>query len=197
VNAVYVSCAAFGGVLIVASIFLGHGHDADAGGGLDHGGAGHADSDDGGFGLAALLSLRFWVFALAFFGLTGLVLSALGLGGARLTVPLGAGVTGLAAGYVAARIFRTLARQSVGSVAPSSSHVGREGILLLPVARGQRGKLRMRVGATQVDLLAETDDDDPLPTGAPVLVCAMRGSVAVVAKSPTPIADTTPKEPSS
>ncbi|HMF41109.1 MAG TPA: hypothetical protein VKQ32_10455, partial [Polyangia bacterium] len=76
--------------------------------------------------------------------------------------------------------------ETVGQVAPDGGHVGREGELLLPVARGQRGKVRVTAGGVAVDLLAESDDDRPLPAGTTVLIVAMRGTVAVVERSPAP-----------
>ena len=138
--------------------------------------------------LAAVLNLRFWVFAATFFGLTGLALTRLGGPAARGVAPLVAVPVGLAAGFVAYRIFATLGGKAVGAVAPSSSYIGREGVLLLPVSQTQRGKLRLRVGATEVDLLAETDDDVELPIGASVLVCGVRGQCLVVARNPAPSA---------
>lgn len=184
----YGACVAFGGVMLVASMVIGHGHDlgGDAGdteASQGHGGAGSA--------LGAVLSLRFWIFAATFFGLTGLALTRLGGPAARTMAPLVAVPVGLAAGFVASRVFAALAGKAVGAVAPSSSYIGREGLLLLPVSRAQRGKLRLRVGATEVDLLAETDEDVELPIGTSVLVCGVRGQCLVVARNPAPPAGAT------
>jgi hypothetical protein len=74
----------------------------------------------------------------------------------------------------------------VGQVAPDGGHVGREGKLLLPVARGQRGKVRVSAAGVTIDLLAESDDASMLPAGTTVLIVAMRDTVAVVERSPTP-----------
>ena len=183
----YGACVAFGGVMLLASMLMGHGHDV----GGDVGGASDGAPEHGGGGgtaLAAVLNLRFWVFAATFFGLTGLALTRLGGPAARGVAPLVAVPVGLAAGFVASRIFATLGGKAVGAVAPSSSYIGREGVLLLPVSQTQRGKLRLRVGATEVDLLAETDDDVELPIGASVLVCGVRGQCLVVARNPAPSA---------
>ncbi len=62
--------------------------------------------------------------------------------------------------------------------------MGREGKLLLPVARGQRGKVRLGLpGGGDVDLLAESEDE-ALGSGAEVLIVEVRGNVAVVARAP-------------
>jgi membrane protein implicated in regulation of membrane protease activity len=185
---VYWSALAFGGVLLLASLLGGHGH-------TDHD-TGHADGHDDGHGAdgdsaahAALmlpfLSLRFWIFGLTFFGLTGAVLHGLGLATSLGTAVI-ASAMGLAMGYGAAQVFQTLARQTVGQIAADGGHVGREGKLLLPTARGQRGKMRVVVNGVTSDLLAETDEETPLPAGTTVLIVGMRGTVALVERSPTP-----------
>lgn len=171
----YLGCFAFGSVLIAASLFGGHdGHDGDAGEHGDGGGAHHA--------LLPLLSFRFWVFALGFFGLTGALLTWLG-GGMALTAALAA-VTGVASGYGAARLLGALSRSTVGLLSPSSAHVGREGKLLLPVEKGRRGKIRLSIGGISNDLVAETDHDERLAAGSTVLVVGIRGTSAVVERSP-------------
>src|SRR4029078_5762115 len=140
------------------------------------------------------LSLRFWIFGLAFFGLTGALLHGLGLTSPLGAVVLASGV-GLGCGYAAARLFQTLARQAVGQVAPDGGHVGREGKVLLPGARGQRGKVGVTGAGLGVDLLAESDDERPLPAGTTVLIVAMRGTVAVVEQSPAPRSSTEQGDP--
>jgi membrane protein implicated in regulation of membrane protease activity len=130
------------------------------------------------------LSLRFWIFGLAFFGLTGAILHGLALASPLATAII-ASALGLGMGYGAAQLFQSLARQTVGQVAADGGHVGREGKLLLPVARGQRGKVRVLAGGVATDLIVETDEEAPLSTGTTVLIVAMRGTVAVVERSPT------------
>jgi hypothetical protein len=201
---VYGACVAFGGVMLLASMLMG-GHDVGAGGGdlpvpdgagapgvdvhlagTDAHAAGAHGAAGGGSALAVALSLRFWIFAVTFFGVTGLVVTGLGGAGTRALAPLVAAPVGLAAGFVASRVFAALSARAVGAVAPSSSYIGRDAVLMLPVSRAQRGKLRLRVGATEVDLLAETDEDAELPIGASVLVCGVRGQALVVAHHPAP-----------
>lgn len=180
----YLGCLAFGGVLLVASMFGGHGdHGADHGGGdHDHG---HGDGHHHGSGtsLLPLLSLRFWTFALAFFGLSGAVLTGVGAGAALTAVASGG--FGLGAGYGAARLLQALAHRPVGLIAGAQAHIGREGKLLLPVDRQQRGKIRISVGGLASDLLAETEGDEPLPAGATAIIVGMRGNVALVERSPS------------
>jgi len=192
VLAVYVGSLLFGGLLIAAS-FFGAGHDADVhvgdGGGGDAG-HGHGQGNDGheqstASALLSLFGVRFWSFGTAFFGLTGVILHLVGGPALAAAAPFIAGGVGVAAGLGASTTFRALARDTIGEVRGAAALVGREGRLLLPVARAQRGKVRMAVpGGGHVDLLAESDDDDALDAGADVLVVEVRGNVAIVERAP-------------
>jgi membrane protein implicated in regulation of membrane protease activity len=198
---IYLVALALGGVLLLGSLVGGHHHadaDTDAGAGLDgghHAGDAHQhahDQQDSHGGPSAylwfirpLLSLRFWIFGLTFFGLTGSVLDGFRLAGPAVIAVI-AIVLGLITGYLAARLFQSLARQTVGAIDPHGAQVGREGRLLLPVSRSQRGKLRLVVGGVATDLIVETDDQATIPAGTTVLVVGMRGTVALVERSPAP-----------
>jgi membrane protein implicated in regulation of membrane protease activity len=186
---VYVGSLLFGGVLIAAS-FFGAGHDGDVHvGDSGHGGEGNVDGGHDQGPASAILSLfgiRFWSFGSAFFGLTGAVLHLIGGPALAVAAPLIAGGVGVAAGLGATTAFRALARDTIGQVKGASALVGREGRLLLPVTRTQRGKVRMPVpGGGHVDLLAESDDDDDaLDAGVEVLIVEVRGNVAIVERAP-------------
>jgi hypothetical protein len=190
----YLAALAFGGVLLLASLIGGHGH-ADHDGGGHEAGHDHDDHDAASDSAAhaalvlPFLSLRFWIFGLAFFGLTGAILHGFSLAGATATAVIASGL-GVGMGYGAARLLQSLARHTVGQLAADGGHVGREGKLLLSTARGQRGKMRVVANGLAVDLLVETDEDIPLPAGTTVLIVSMRGTVAVVERSPAPAGST-------
>ena len=185
--AVYVGTLLFGGVLIVASL-LGVGHDSDVHVDLHVGDSGHdGDGHDQGQASAwlSLFGLRFWSFAAAFFGLTGVILHLVAGPVLAATAPFIAAAVGVAAGLGASMTFRALSRDTVGQLRGAAALVGREGRLLLPIARGQRGKVRIAVpGSGDVDLVAEGDDDAALDAGAVVLIVEVRGNVAVVERAP-------------
>lgn len=196
---IYLGCLAFGGILLGASALGGH-HDNG------HGGGGHSDGSGGEEGhghlhtaFVPVLSMRFWTFTLAFFGLTGAVLTALAAVPAAITAGVAAGL-GIGAGYGASRLLGALTQRPVGLLA--ATPVGREGKVLLPVEKNQRGKIRISVAGMSTDLIAETETDDKLLAGATVLVVGMRGNVAIIERSPTalpPIGEGTeggPKESS-
>jgi hypothetical protein len=188
--ALYLGSLAFGGLFLGASLFGGHdGH----GGGSHEGGGGHdaghaGDTHDAPAQHGAwlpFLSLRFWTFALAFFGLSGAALTAAGAVAAAL-VPAVAGAVGVGAGYGASRLLGGLARRPVGLLGPGSSHVGREGVLLLPVGPGRRGKIRLTIGDVTTDFVAETEGSELLAAGATAIVVGLRDSVTLVERTPLP-----------
>jgi membrane protein implicated in regulation of membrane protease activity len=178
--AIYLGALLFGGLLIASSAFGGdhgeaHGGDVHTGG--DHGDAHETQAS----AWLSLFGLRFWSFGTAFFGLTGLVLRALGWSAIAPFVATGLGV---AAGLGASATFRAIGRDTVGEVKGASALLGREGKLLLPVEPGQRGKVRLGLpGGGHLDLVAESEDPGAIPAGSDVLVIEIRGNVAVVARA--------------
>jgi len=197
----YIVCLLAGGVVLGASAFGGHdsaGHDSgDAHVGDAHAGAGHdtgdahaGDAHDGHEGhhdwaaWLPFLSLRFWTWGVTFFGLAGLVLT---LGGTPPgLVPALATLAGVGSGWGATYVLGRLTRDAVGVLPEASTHIGREGKLLLPLQRGGRSKVRLSIGGVQTDLLAETDVQGEIPANSTVLVVGMRGMTAMV--EPTPAA---------
>ena len=169
---IYLGALAFGVTLLVASLLLG-GKDAHAGG--------HAHVDSAfGLGWAPVTSLRFWVFMLAFGGAAGLALDA--LGSSELVSAIGAGVIGWAAGAIAVAVIRSLTRTSVSSELTTMDLVGETGTLVLPVAPGRPGKVRVALKGRAEDYVANVvDDGGELPSGTSVLIVAEgeRGSLLV------------------
>jgi hypothetical protein len=194
---VYLFAFALGGLLLLASIFLGDkdgGHDADhdaeaeagnAGGpsnpsNMAHDGAG----DHGALGglFSAFLSLRFWMFFLAFFGLTGLVLDGLDIvadGNVALALAIGMGIL---TGEVTVYVFRRLAHSETSTAASSHDYVGKSGRVLVGFGGGALGKLRLTLKGTTVDVLATSDEDRPFTVGEEALVIQMNDTTAVVAR---------------
>jgi membrane protein implicated in regulation of membrane protease activity len=194
----YLAGFLFGGVLIAGSLLGGHGGHGD---GTHDGVAGHDAHDPGHahgegrnlLGRLPFLSLRFWAFATAFFGLSGAALTVAGLGA---TVPAIAGVVGLSCGALASRVLGRLGRQSVGLIGDASGHLGREAQVLLPVAPGRRGKIRLSIGGTSVDLVAEMEGATAgLARGEQAYIVGLRGNVALVERSPTALPPTSHPTP--
>lgn len=182
---VYLITLIIGGVLLALTLVLGGAADHDAGGvDADADQGGDADSDhpsalDAVFGWLPVTSLRFWTFFAAFFGGVGTVISAWSLAG-----PIPAAVLAIAAGYLSGlamdRAMRYLRRADSDSSLGGRDLVGAGAVVLVPVASGTPGKVRVRLKGRAVDLLAETDDEETLAAGKHVTVLSMRDDGHVV-----------------
>lgn len=193
----YLFAFGLGGVLLLGSIFIGD-KDADAG---DGGGDGGGDTDtaaqhfDNGVGEAhgslaglftAFLSLRFWMFFLAFFGLTGLVLDGLDLVDSALVGLVAAVFMGLATGQGTVAVFRRLATSETSTAAGAADYIGRSGRVLVGFGAGDLGKVRLTLKGTTVDVLATTDEERAFSPGDEALVIAMNDTTAVVTRMASP-----------
>lgn len=187
--AIYLIALAIGGVMLALS-FLGgdgdHGHDAH-GGGTGHGDAGHGGGMDALLGWLPITSLRFWIVFGAFFGLTGTALTLGDLLGPEPLKAIIAGAVGWAAGVMVVGAIRRLTRTEVSSAVGDRDLVGSTAEVLVPIARGGRGKVRVRMKDRAIDLTATTEDD-ALAEGVEVVVFAIeRDGAVVVTRGETPV----------
>ena len=190
-------CLAVGAVMVLFSLFaggdsaadghadIGGGGDADAGG---HGGGdadghadahGHADGAVGGGDFWLLfVSMRFWVFFLTFFGLTGLLLEL--AGASEMLAGLLAAPTGLVMGLGAAWAFRRLREQTVTSSIKPDELIGLEAQVMLPVSSTAPGKVRLQLEGWTLDRIAFTEAEGVIPRGDRAMVIAVRGDRLIV-----------------
>lgn len=172
---VFIGSLVLGGILLGASILVGDGH-----GEIDHDLHAHIDAEGIDVVVGAFRSLRFWTFFLTFFGLTGVALRGLELVDSTLLTTLLAVGMGAAAGYGAIYAFRLIDRKETNSVAGEGDFVGKTGRLLVGVAPGSFGKIRVQVKGTTVDLLAKSDDET-LGVDQEAIIIEMDGTHARVA----------------
>jgi len=189
-------CLAVGAVTVLFSLLAGGDHGSDvhvgdaAGGDADAQADGHADAQGhhdmqaGGADFWLLfLSLRFWVFFLTFFGLTGLALEL--AGASVLLATLAAAPTGIALGLGAAWVFRRLRDQTVTSGLTRDELVGAEAKVMLPISAGEPGKVRLQLRGMTVDRVAFLEGEGVIERGDRALVIAVRGEKLLVSKAPT------------
>jgi membrane protein implicated in regulation of membrane protease activity len=169
----YLAAAIVGAALLAPSL-LGAGHDHDAG----HDAAGEHASP-----AFALLSVRVWTYLLAFGGLTGLLL--------RFVAPVAEpwrGLASLVVGTLAATLARTVigraARAGSSGTVRSADLVGRSAGVVVPFRSGATGKVRVRIAGSEIDLLATTDDREPLAAGEEVLILTLEDDGAAVVTRP-------------
>ncbi|HEY8432896.1 MAG TPA: hypothetical protein VIL20_31205 [Sandaracinaceae bacterium] len=186
---VYLFTLIVGAVLLGASILLGGHDDADVDGGdVDGEAEAELGEDVGGHGdvsgfLLSFLSLRFWTFFFAFFGLTGLVLDLFDLVGndwATLGIALGMGL-GTSVGATA--VLRALSADTSGHVVESKDYVGKTARVIVPFEGGKVGKVRVDVKGSTVDLLATgLEEEEAFDGREEVLIVEMEGARARVAR---------------
>jgi hypothetical protein len=150
---------------LIASLVFGMGKDVDhSAGDADHGAEAHGDS----FGWLPLASVRFWTFFLGFGGLTGTTLTYMGginklvVGGAAFGIAWLAGVAMVAA--------LKKASSGPGSEVTPRDLRGETAEVLLPVAKGKIGKVRVVAKGRTHDLIAETDEDKTFASGQKVMI---------------------------
>ncbi len=193
----YVFALVSGGVLLAASVLLGGNHDSDADAdgahdfskdfgkdfGKDFAKDFDKDASHGELGglFGVLASMRFWTFFLTFFGLTGLVLEGLGLT-ANVWVARGLAIAvGYLSGWATVRVIQRLAADQSSVVPSVSDYVGKSGAVLVRIAPGGVGKVRIELKGTTVDVLAVCEDG-VLERGDHALIVELRDTQALVTK---------------
>lgn len=118
-------------------------------------------------------TLRFWTFTLCFFGLTGLVLSHLSTPLPSDLIAIAAVIMGTLCGGMVAGGLRLLSRRHTDSLVRSDDLVGATGTVEIPFDKDSRGKVRLLVKGSQIDMLASTDETEPFQRGDRVLVVGL------------------------
>ena len=183
----YVVALGIGGTLVAASLLLGgNDHDidtdadfdtefdadvdvdvdvdADADVDADHD-IDHDVSHADGVGMDAVMawlpfmSMRFWTFFLAFFGLTGAALTLAEAIDDRVIIAIIAGVIGYGSGVTVVSAIRKLRKDHVDSSVGESDYVGATGVIMISVGKDKTGKVRVEMKGRTVELLAQTEDD--------------------------------------
>ena len=174
---VYILSAIAGGILVVASALLGGHHDSHFGDtdfqGIDGHEGIHSDV------YLPILSLRFWTYFAACFGITGLLLTNL-TSAAPLTVAIISAVTGVVAGFATHTIMRAFRQSESDSGIQVEHMVGREGRVLVGISHGNEGKIRLDVKGELVDITAYTDEGVQLLPGDRALVVSIENGKANV-----------------
>ncbi len=124
--------------------------------------------------LGILRSFKFSTFGACFFGLTGIVMSELGLPG-TLVFLLAASV-GLLLGGGITLILASLHTRQADSLTRSEELVGQLGVVELPFDAASTGKVRLQIRGSTIDFIAYTDDVHGFRPGETVLVVGTKNN---------------------
>jgi hypothetical protein len=183
----YLMCLLLGGLLIALSIFGGGDSDVDVDVAADADIDVDIDGGDvgGGEGVSAaaqFLSVRNLVFLIAFFGLTGSLLTLLGADpAATLATSLGLGIA--AAGAVH-RLMGYLRSTQSGALPSTSALAGSEARVVVGVTATRPGKVDVPAGDRTLRLLARIHEGakvDHFEVGDTVIVVRIQEGTALVA----------------
>ncbi len=155
---IYLMCLIFGGIFIAVTLLFGGDGDLDLD--VDADMDVDLDVDAGGEGMTAaikFLSFRNIVFFLAFFGLTGAVLTWLN-GPFTLTLAAAVGM-GLGAAALMHRAMSHLLKNEVGQALSLDSLAGLPAKVTVNITRDHRGKISLDAGGQELQLLALSADE--------------------------------------
>lgn len=177
VTTFYLTCAAIGGVLLLAQLVLGAV-------GAEHHDVGSHDAPSEGL---HLLSVRAFSAAVAFFGVAGLAFDRLGLP-ALVSIPASM-VVGLLAMIGVALLMRSMLGLQRDATVRIDAAIGLPATVYVPVpaALGGTGKVLLALNGRTVEYQAVTPDDQPLATGTAVLVVDVRDEQTVEVVLPPPV----------
>lgn len=117
-----------------------------------------------------IFSLRFWTFGSCFFGLTGFLLTKLNLllsSSLILAISLGVGVS---FGTAMVGILRRLHQQQANSLILSEDLIGLWGTVEIPFDQTCKGKVRLYLKDSMVDVVAITEEPHQFEKGDQVFV---------------------------
>lgn len=125
-----------------------------------------------------ITSIRFWSYAALAFGLVGVALEYAAIPG-WIGFSAAAG-TGVSIGWMAAQVFRRVLRDQVTGETDVSAFAGREGVVVIAVRPGGRGKVAVEGPGGRVELPATTRDTRALDRGVRVLITQVSANTAEI-----------------
>lgn len=173
----YIVSMIVGGALVVMSAITGHGHHEasfDHGGDADHGGGDHDT-------WIPFLSLRFWMYGLTAFGLSGILLLFLAKQSVAASVPWSIG-TGLICGLIVSYITRLAMKSEADSSAKTQDMLGKSANVLVPIRPGLPGKVRFSVKGEWIELLALPQENESIEANEEVIILNIERDRAYVMK---------------
>jgi membrane protein implicated in regulation of membrane protease activity len=123
-----------------------------------------------------LTSLKFWTFGSCFFGLTGILLSLLQPALSRGAIAAIALAVGVGCGTAIAIALQRLSENQANSLIRSNDLIGLVGTVEIPFDRNSKGKIRINVKDTSLDLVALTESSQTFKKGEQVYIVGIENS---------------------
>ncbi|WP_299489724.1 NfeD-like protein [Acaryochloris sp. IP29b_bin.137] len=133
--------------------------------------------------LGLIKNLKFWTFGSCFFGLTGILLSALQTGLPALAITLIAIAMGLLCGTAISGLLLYLRHQQTDSLICHDDLVGLAGTVEIPFDAQTRGKVRLKVKGSLLEVVAFTDGNSSFQPGEQVVVVGTQNNRVWVVSS--------------
>ncbi|NET45083.1 NfeD-like protein [Okeania sp. SIO2B3] len=112
-----------------------------------------------------LFSLKFWTFGSCFFGLTGILLSYISSTLSPTIIAIISIIVGILCGTIMAWVLYTLKNRQADSLVRSGDLVGLSGIVEIPFDKNSRGKIRLNVKNSVIELMAFTEESREFTRG--------------------------------
>ncbi len=166
--------------MIVIALFGGnhdHGADHDMSHEADHG----VDSEHGSefINWLPFLSLRFWTYFAAAFGVIGTLLTFLRLGDSN-SILVTSLISGFLMGVAVWGVMKWVQVNEVGRSVQTDDLLGKTARVIVACRPGQLGKIRLDVRGDMIDMMATDEEDQTLHIGEEIVITRIEKSVAYV-----------------
>lgn len=168
---IFLVCASIGVIFLVLSLAFGGDHDV--GSHMDHSGGDHHGGDS-----INLFSVRSVTAFLAIFGSVGAACLYYGVG-QTFSLLIGS-VSGLVAGFLAARLMQVVSRQQISSTQSMSDFVGTYGVVTTSIPTHGIGEVEVTLGGQRKYFQASSRSGGDIHQNASVKVVSYAGSNLVV-----------------
>ncbi|MEB3343167.1 NfeD-like protein [Okeania sp.] len=122
------------------------------------------------------LSWKFWTFSSCFFGLTGVVLSNLSTRLSANIIAIISIIVGILCGTIMSYVLYNLKNRPANSLVRSDDLLGLSGTVEIPFDKKSKGKIRVNVKESIVELIAFTEENKEFIKGEKVFIVGMENN---------------------
>ncbi|GGA16199.1 NfeD-like protein [Okeania sp. KiyG1] len=123
-----------------------------------------------------LFSLKFWTFGSCFFGLTGILLSYISPTLSPTIIAIISIIVGILCGTIMAWVLYNLKNRQADSLVRSGDLAGLSGIVEIPFDKNSRGKIRLNVKNSVLELMAFTEESREFTRGEKAFIVGIENN---------------------